>query len=225
MTATWSNSLGTRQQYFRRSRLCSNSRSTSAFGALRIGRMAFSKIRVLSGGLGIRLHAPTMYPKTHRGRAMYELTVVCDCGNTVRLPASRPPQSVLHQLQLTTGGLPVNVLCPRCRVASAYSPDKFRRKFFRKPDQHQPHEDLVSVRIETECGEQGCKALVSIQMRMKPSSDIHEDALQFASEASRKGVVCKEGHVSTHPQLLSGTFRLLRWEGWESLDWESLPAE
>lgn len=77
---------------------------------------------------------------------MWEITVSCDCGYIVRLPAAKPPQRVLNQLRLTAGGLPTNVLCPDCNRVSAYSPDKFRRAFFRKTPLSQFRGDQVSRR-------------------------------------------------------------------------------
>ena len=158
--------------------------------------------------------------------SMYELTVRCNCGHTVRLPLTKPSKRVLDQLPLATGGLPANVLCPNCNHASAYSKDRFRKAFFNTIDTDQPHADQISACMQTECGVSGCVSLVTIQMRMRVSDDLREDALRMLFETSLVGAVCEKGDLSNRPALRGGgKFRLLAFPGWESLDWNSLASD
>jgi hypothetical protein len=152
---------------------------------------------------------------------MWEITVRCDCGYIIRLPAAKPPQRVLDQLRLTTGGLPTNVLCPHCNRVSAYSPDKFQRAFFRKTPLSQFRADQVCACIQVRCGVGDCAALVHIRAAMGVSEDMHEAVLDLSDRAMLINAVCEKGHL-VNGRVLGGLYDVLVDPGWESLGWESL---
>ncbi len=145
---------------------------------------------------------------------MLELTVQCkNCGSTIQLPSTKPPQLVADQLPLATDALPTNVLCPHCIHATAYSPDKFRMVFFQRTPPSQPHADRVCVCMQYPCDEKGCAALVSIHTPMTASEHMHEEALQRSAGLFAVNVLCEKGHASTG-RALGGAFRLLVAPGW-----------
>lgn len=151
-----------------------------------------------------------------------ELTVRCDCGHTIRLPVSKPPQSVIRQLPLTKGGLPRNVLCPHCNRVSAYSPDKFHKKSFQRTVRDQLRGDQVCVCIRMQCGEQGCESRVNIRlsMRVARSQDMREEALNMIGKATPSNVVCEDGHPQS---VFRDVLAVLVDPGQEGLDWNSIP--
>jgi hypothetical protein len=148
---------------------------------------------------------------------MYELTVDCDCGNTIRLPVTKPPKQVIRQLPLTTGGLPTNALCTRCNHVSAYSPDKFHKKFFQRIGRDQLRGDQVCACVRVQCGIQGCGSLVDIRLRMRVSDDMREEALSLLGEAVALNARCDAGHL-INGKALGSAFAVLVDPGWESLD-------
>lgn len=153
---------------------------------------------------------------------MFDLTVICcNCGNTIRLPLTKPAPRVLDQLLLSGGGLPTNVLCPHCKRATAYSPDKFHRTFFEKPPQDRFPVEQVCACIQVRCGKEDCASLVSIRAGIGVSDNMREDALWLLVESLLSDVICEQGHLSSR-RVPSGSFRTLVDPGWESLDWELL---
>jgi len=154
---------------------------------------------------------------------MFELTVHCDCGRTIRLPLTKPPQSVIRQLPLTTGGLPRNVLCPHCNRVSAYSPDKFHKKFFQSTLRDRLRGDQVCVCIRTKCGDPSCEARVNIRMAMRISQEMREEALSTLGKATASSVVCESG--KHHENVFREVLGVLVDPGQEGLDWDSIPDE
>ncbi len=145
---------------------------------------------------------------------MLELTVRCDCGHTILLPSTKPPQLVTDQLPLATDALPTNVLCPHCIRATAYSPDKFRMAFFQRTPPDQPHAGQVCVCMRYQCDEQGCKSPVNIHTPMTISANMEREALSRSAGIFAINVVCEGGHVCTG-RALGGAFRVRVVPGWE----------
>lgn len=163
-------------------------------------------------------------PDTRKAEPVFDLTVRCDCGHTIRLPVTKPPQEVIRQLPLTTGGLPKNVLCHHCNRVSAYSPDKFHKKSFQRTVRDQLRGDQACVCIRTKCGEQDCEFRVNIRIRMRVSrsQDMREEALSMLGKATVSSVVCESGH---HRNAFRDVLAVLVDPGREGLDWDSIPEE
>lgn len=145
---------------------------------------------------------------------MLELTVRCDCGYTIRLPSTKPPQLVTDQLPLATDALPTNVLCPRCNHATAYSPDKFRMVFFQRTLPDQPHVGQVCICLQYQCDERGCKSPVNIHAPMTISENMEREALSRSSGLFVKNALCESDHASSG-RALGGAFRVMVAPGWE----------
>jgi hypothetical protein len=143
-----------------------------------------------------------------------ELTIRGVCGHTILLPLTKPPQLVIDQLPLTTGALPVNVLCPRCMRATACSRDKFRLGYAQRTLPGQPRADQICVCMQYECGEQGCKSPVYIHAPMTVSRDLKREAYNFSSAILATGVICEGGHICTGGAH-GGALRIMVAPGWE----------
>src|ERR1035438_4553365 len=145
---------------------------------------------------------------------MLELTVRCNCGHTIRLPSTKPPQLVTDQLPLATDALPTNVLCPHCGHATSYSPDKFRMTFFQRTPPGQPRAGQVCVCMQYQCDEKDCKSPVNIHTPMTISEHIAEAAKSLSAGIFAINVRCEGGHACTG-RALGGARHVMVAPGWE----------
>jgi hypothetical protein len=148
---------------------------------------------------------------------MMALSVTCNCGQTILLPVSKPPEIALRQLALASADPPRNVLCPHCKRVSAYLLENFRRVSVQNMAQRQLLEDQVSVCIVLPCGEAGCASLVKMHTPMRLSATLRVDAIPIAAQLEAVGAVCDRGHLN------SGLARRSSLEVFLNPGWEPRP--
>jgi hypothetical protein len=135
---------------------------------------------------------------------MVDLTVVCNgCSRQIRIPSTMPSEKVLRQMSLSPLGVPRNVLCPYCKLASLYLAPQFRPLEFENTDPNLPPGDRVSVCIEVRCAEESCASRVQLNSVMIESDEMRKEASEMLSESVCTNAVCGQGHAHNWRHLVA----------------------